>query len=231
MVESFFTLLSQLEATFNPENPAGLLILLSLAVVTDIGVPVPFVLDSILILAAYRSGLLSVQVLLIVVALFVGRQIGSGVLYLLSRYLGKAFICWLKRHFPSIGNGLDSFAGRLCHWAPVAITTGRLTPGLLQITSVAAGAIRLRYSSFFLGVTLASLVYDGILIVLGLIAAHSPRAHDINFTIWLLISMLIIVCFLWPVIFTVLRRSGKKSVPQAEGSQPANIKPVKSPRF
>ena len=75
---------------------------------------------------------------------------------------------------------------------------------------VAAGTIRLRYSHFFLGVAAASLIYDTVLILLGVIAAYSPRAHDVNFTIWLLISLIIIVCVLWPTIFILIRRAGKK---------------------
>jgi membrane protein DedA with SNARE-associated domain len=217
MIDSFLAFLSQLEATFSTGNPSGLVILFFLAAVTDIGVPVPFVLDTILILASYHStaggaGPLSFPVLLIVAMLFAGRQLGSGILYLLSRFLGKKFLNWLKRHVPSIGDKLDAFKTRLSHWAVLAVTTGRLTPGLLQITSVASGTICLRYSHFVLGIAISSIVYDGILILLGFIAAHSPRSSDINFTIWVLIAMMIIVCVLWPLIFMIVRR-GKKGRP------------------
>ncbi len=213
MVSSFIALLTNLEATFNPGNPSGLLILFLLAVITDIGVPIPFVLDTILILAAYHSGPLSVPVLLIVLMLFAGRQLGSGILYVLSRFLGKSFLDWVKRRVPSVGNGLDSFKSRLKRWAPLAIVTGRLTPGLLQITSVASGAVCLRYTDFAIGIALASIIYDGILILLGFIAAHSPKSDDIDFTVWMLIALVITVCILWPVIFIVVRRSSKKPTP------------------
>jgi membrane protein DedA with SNARE-associated domain len=215
MVESFFALLENLEATFNPGNPSGLLILFFLAIVTDIGVPVPFVLDTILILTAYRAWTapnpLWIPVILIVVMLFVGRQAGSGILYLLSRLLGKVFLNWLRCHVPSIGSRLESFGARLEHWAPMTVATGRLTPGLLQLTSVAAGAIRLRYYYFALGVAIASLIYDGILVLLAFIAAHSPRADDINFTIWLLVALVAVVCILWPLIFFMTQRTARKT--------------------
>jgi membrane protein DedA with SNARE-associated domain len=183
-------------------------------VVTDIGIPVPFVLDTILILTAYKAFITPdpvwTPVIVIVLALFVGRQVGSGILYMISRYLGGAFIRWLKCHVPSAGNRMDGLTRRLSHWATLTIVTGRLTPGLLQVTSVAAGTMRIHYGYFTLGVALASLVYDGILVLLGFIAAHSPRATDINFTIWLLISMVIIVCILWPIIFVAANRKEKK---------------------
>jgi membrane protein DedA with SNARE-associated domain len=217
MVEGFIALLTNLEATFNPSNPNGLIILFALAVITDIGVPVPFVLDTILILSAYKVFSEVNQnwtpVILIVVMLFLGRQVGSAILYGLSRFVGVGFINWLRKHVPSIGCRLDSFSTGKKHWAPLAVVTGRLTPGLLQITSVAAGAIRLGYPYFVVGVALASLLYDGILVGLGLVAAHSPMANDINFTIWLLITLMIIVCILWPLLVFAVRRSSKKVQP------------------
>jgi membrane protein DedA with SNARE-associated domain len=228
MVENIQAFLSQMETAFSTGNPSGLLILCLLAVIADIGIPIPFVLDSILILTAYHSGPLSKSALLIVAALFVGRQIGSAILYLLSRVVGKIFLDWLQRHFPSIGSRLDVFKSRLNHWAPLAVATARLTPGLLQITSVAAGAIRLRYSLFVAGITISSIIYDGILILLGFIAASSPKSSDVNFTIWLLISMLIMVCILWPLLFLVIRRRGKKEnwpYRAVKPAKPANKNP------
>ena len=215
MIESVFALLSNLEATFNPGNPSGLLILFFLAVIADIGIPIPFVLDSVLLLTAFKVWIAPdpvwTPVVLIIVMLFIGRQAGSALLYFLTRLLGKSFINWLKRRFPSMGNRLDSYRDKLKRWAPLAIATGRLTPGLLQITSVVAGNIRLRYHYFALGIALASIIYDGLLILLAFIAAHSPKSNDINFTIWLLIALLIIVCLLWPFIFFVIQRGGKKA--------------------
>jgi membrane protein DedA with SNARE-associated domain len=211
MVESFLTpLLSYIETAFSPGNFSGLLVLAFLAAITDVGIPIPFFLDTILILAAYHAGSNYLPVFMIVLALFIGRQAGSGALYLISRFLGKGFIKWLKRRFPTIGNRLDSAKLVKSRWTPVAVVTGRLTPGLLQITSVAAGSIRLRYLHFALGVAISSLIYDAILILLGFIAAHGPKSDDVNFTTWLVISLIIVVCILWPVLFIVLHRSSKK---------------------
>ena len=214
MVTHFLAFLSSLEATFVTTNPRGLIILFSLAVITDIGVPIPFVLDTILLLTAFKVWINPnpnwMPVFLIVLMLFVGRQVGSGILYLLSHHFGNAFLNRIKKKFPSVGNRLDSFKTRLTHWAPLVVVTGRLTPGLLQITSVASGTIRLHYPYFALGIALASLIYDGILILLAFIAAHNPKAADINFTFWVLIAMVVIVCILWPIIFVFIQRNKKK---------------------
>jgi membrane protein DedA with SNARE-associated domain len=204
-----------LDYTFSSSNISGLLILFSLAVITDIGIPVPFVLDTILLFTAFGVWTTNnpQPVLLIVCALFLGRQVGSAILYFISRLLGGVFIKWLKRHVPVVGNSLDSFKVRLKHWAPLVVTTGRLTPGLLQVTSVAAGAVRLHYPQFALGIALSSLIYDGILVLLGFIAAHTPLSHDPNFSLWLVITMIVIVSILWPLLFVVIRRNYKKPLP------------------
>jgi membrane protein DedA with SNARE-associated domain len=215
MIEFFASIFNMLESAFMPSNPNGPLVLFFLAVITDIGLPVPFVLDSILILSAYRVMTVPdaswAPVLVIVLALFLGRQVGSGILYMMSRYLGGAFINWLNRHFPSVGSRMEYLKRRLDHWPTLNVVTGRLTPGLLQVTSVAAGTVRLRYTYFAIGIAISSLVYDGILIFLGFIASHSPRSTDINFTLWLLVSMIIVVGILWPIIFVTANRKIKKN--------------------
>lgn len=209
-----------LEKTFSVGNPSGLLILFFLAAVTDIGIPIPFVLDSILMFTAYNVWGTHEQtwttVVLIVIMLFAGRLLGSSILYMLSRMLGKVFINWVKRHFPSMGNRVDSYCKRLDRWAPLAVTTGRLTPGLLQITSVISGTIRVRFYYFVLGIAFASIVYDGILVLLGYIAARSSRALDTNFGIWLMVGMIVLVCLLWPTIFFCVQRSNKKAAQSAK---------------
>jgi membrane protein DedA with SNARE-associated domain len=204
-------LLTQLESTFVPTNPRGLLALFSLAVITDIGVPVPFVLDTILLLTAFQVWISPhhnwMPVILIVLMLFVGRQVGSGILYLLARRLGRAFLSRVEKRFPSVGFRLEAFKLRLRHWAPLVVVTGRLTPGLLQITSIASGTMRMRYQYFAAGIAMASLIYDGILVFLAFIAAHNPGADNADFTIWLLIALVITVGILWPLIFFLVQRS------------------------
>jgi membrane protein DedA with SNARE-associated domain len=203
-----------LETSFDLSNPSGLAILALLAAITDIGIPVPFILDTILMLTAYKVCISAyphwTPVIMIVIMLFIGRQIGSGILYLLARYLGYAFLKVIKKYFPSIGHVLDSFKERLHHWAPLVVVTGRLTPGLLQVTSIASGTIRLRYYFFAAGIAIASLVYDGLLILLAFIASRMHKVSDENFTSWLVITMIVLVCVLWPVLFVIIKSRFKK---------------------
>jgi len=205
-----------IESTFSLTNPIPLIVVFLVVLLADIGFPAPFVDDMALLVTSY--GVFSkpnpnlTPVVLIVAALFVGRQIGSGILYLISRVVGGAFLKWVKRHIPSIGNKLDAFKSRLGRKAVLVITTGRLTPGLLQVTSVVSGACHLNYYQFALGIAISSIIYDGALVILGLIAAHSPLSRDPNLTLWLLITMIVIVSILWPLIFVLVQRSKKKPV-------------------
>ena len=203
-----------IESTFSLAHPFGLLVVFSIVIIADIGFPIPFVDDLALMVTSY--GIFSkpdpdfTPIILVVAALFVGRQIGSGILYAISRVVGGAFLNWLKRHIPSIGNRLDSFKARLGRYAVLVVTTGRLTPGLLQVTSIVSGAVRLNYLQFALGIALSSIIYDGVLVLLGFIAALSPLSRNPNFAFWLLISMIITVTILWPLIFVLVRRDKKK---------------------
>lgn len=209
MVEAFVALLSYLEAIMSPENGIGLAALFAVAVITDIGFPVPFVLETVLLLTAYNSGALSMHVLLVIIVLFLGRQAGSAILYFVSRHAGSALLNWFNRHFPTFSRRLGTRGIDLTRWAPLTIATSRMTPGLLQVTSIAAGAIRLRYYDFVLGITFASIIYDGVIILLGFITSSGPQARDTEFTIWLMISIFIVLFFLWPLCYMLIRRNNK----------------------
>ena len=208
------SLLQWLETSFVTINLLSLSILFFLALITDIGIPVPFFLDTVLLLTAYKVLINPdhnwIPVILILIMLFIGRQAGSGILYFISRHLGHRFLKRVINKFPSLGDGLESLKTRLHHWAPLAVTSGRLTPGLLQITSIASGTIHLRYSYFAAGIAMASLIYDGLIVLLAFIAAHSPKAADMDFMFWVLIATIICVSILWPVIFVVIQRNKQK---------------------
>ncbi len=210
MVDAFLAFLSYLETITSPENALGLPALFAVAVVTDIGFPIPFVLETVLLLSAYSSGPLSWQVLFVLIALFLGRLAGSAILYFLSRRAGNTLLNWFSRHFPSASRRLLMHRTDFTRWAPLTIATSRLTPGLLQITSIAAGAMRIPFNDVVLGITFSTIVYDGVIILLGFITSSVPTAGDMNFTFWFMISIFIVLFFLWPLCYMLIRRNHKK---------------------
>ena len=57
-------------------NPLSLLSLFLVTVLTEAGVPFPFVMDSVLFVSGFKTGTLTLQLALTMLAVFVGRQVG-----------------------------------------------------------------------------------------------------------------------------------------------------------
>ena len=76
-------------------------------------------------------------------------------------------IPWISNKFPSFSERLESLNYKLARKETIAIIAGRLIPGLLYVTTLAAGSLRVKYKQFFIGVAISSLLYDGILIFIG----------------------------------------------------------------
>lgn len=144
------------------------------AVLTEVGVPFPFVLDTAVLFVGYQAGFFSVRLLALMLVLFLGGVVGSGLVYLLARLLGSQFLNLLGRRFAGLPNSVRHLSSTLSsRRAPLAIAVARLTPGLLIPVSVASGCMRLPFQLFVLGLGLASLIIDMLLITVGLITRHA----------------------------------------------------------
>ena len=152
----------------NQGNTVAMITLFFIVTLTEIGIPFPFILDSILFFTSYSAGPISFSEMIVFSMVFLGRQFGSTVLYWLTRFLGNALINWIGKRFPRIPRNLERLENNLSSHAIMAVAIPRLT-GLLTLVSIAGGTIRMRYSYFVLGVALSSLIFDGALIVLGYI--------------------------------------------------------------
>ncbi len=167
---------------------------------TEVGVPFPFLLDSVLFYAGYEFGMLSPRVGLILAALLLGREMGGGAIYWLSYFLGEQAIVRLEKRFPSLRGKLQRVVARLGHNAPVAVAIARLTPGLLSAASVSSGACGVRYRHFALGIVLASAVADGALLASGIVTNQSLRYLGFKPPTWLLIVIFAVVaCLVWAI--------------------------------
>lgn len=180
----------------NQSSPGALAALLLVAALTEVGVPFPFVIDGVLFITSYQSGLWSIQVLYVIVALLVGRELGAAVIFWLSRFLGNVFINWMEKHFPALHGKLMGLCGRLGKRAVPAVAIARLTPGLLTPSSVAAGAIYMRYGYFMLGIVLASLIADGALIAFGFAARHGLEYLGFTPSGWEVVGVLLVLVLL-----------------------------------
>jgi membrane protein DedA with SNARE-associated domain len=190
----------------NQGNAAAMATLFFIVALTEIGIPFPFILDSVLFFTSYSAGPLSVQVMLVFLMVFLGRQFGSTVVYWLTRLLGNALINWLGKRFPKVSGNLERLENNLSTHAVMAVTIPRLT-GLLTLVSIASGAIRLRYYYFVLGVALSSFIFDGALIVLGYITKQGFEYLGFTPSAWhVIVALVIVISLVWVVTHVLIKK-------------------------
>jgi membrane protein DedA with SNARE-associated domain len=160
------TILDQAIAAIGQGNIAAMFALFLVVALTELGIPFPFILDATLVYASYQTGIISSEVALVFLVVFLGRQFGAGILYWLTRLLGNAFTHWLGKRFPTIPKRLTALETKIGNQAIWAITIARLS-SLLTVASITSGVIRLRYYNLVIGVALSSLIFDGTLIIVG----------------------------------------------------------------
>ena len=205
-MEWLYSLLSELCEGVSLGNPAALGVLFSLGIIGDIGVPLLLTEELFLFFASYNVGPLSTEVLLIVLALLLGREVGAAVLYWVSRTLGSRLISRVEKRLPWLPKRIEWVRTRLYKRPALSIALVRLTPGLLQIPSLAAGVTRLRYSDFILGVALSSLAYDVVVILLGLGARFGLENLKTNPASYLLGGFIIFSAIVWLALYFASRR-------------------------
>lgn len=207
MIEWINGALSTLAASINVDNPGGLVAIFFIAVSCDIGIPFPFVLDTIVFFTTYEVGALSLPVLLILMMLLGGRLLGTGIIYWVSRLLGPRFTEWLGRRSKFLQRNLEQFQNRLGRWTIPVIVAARLTLGLMQVSSVAAGTLRVRYYQVVLAIILSSIVYDGTLIILGTLARLGFKDVGPEYSAWIVIAFVAIMAAIFVAIHFIRRRS------------------------
>lgn len=198
--------LSTLAASINVDNPGGLAAIFFITMSCDIGIPFPFVLDTIVFFTTYKMGAFSLPVLLIILMLLGGRLLGTGIVYWVSRLLGPRFVDWVGKRSKFLRRNLERFQNRLDRWPILVITGARLTLGLMQVSSVAAGTMRVRYYKLVLAIVLSSIVYDGTLIILGTLARLGLKDVGPEYSAWIVLGFVAIMTVVFVAIHLIRRR-------------------------
>lgn len=206
MIDWINRALSTLAASINVNNPGGLAAIFLLTVSADIGIPFPFALDTILFFTTYKMGAFSLPVLLIITMLLGGSLLGTSIIYWVSRLLGTRFINWLGKRSKFLRRNLEQFQNRLGRWTIPVIVAARLTPGFMQISSVAAGTVRIHYYQVVLAIVLSFIVYDGTLILLGSLARLGLKDVGPEYTAWIVIGFVAIMAAVFATIHLVRRK-------------------------
>lgn len=194
-------LFSQLTYNVSLQNPASLGVLFIMGVLSDLGFPLLLTLEIFVLFASYYIGPLSMQVVLIMIMLLLGREIGAAILYWVSRLVGIPFLQWLEKHFSWFLRGVETLKSRITQRIALAVVVVRLTPGFLQVPSIVAGSLKLQYWRFALGVVISSLIYDSGLVLFGFIARETIKnaSQDLqNYFIFGFISLIIVM---WLILY------------------------------
>jgi membrane protein DedA with SNARE-associated domain len=195
-------------ASIGVDNPTGLLVIFFVALSCDIGVPFPFVLDTIVFFTTYEVGALSWQVLLVLVMLLGGSMMGTSILYWISRRLGPRFVAWLGRRSKFLQRSLERFQNRLGRWKIPVIVAARLTPGLMQVSTVASGTTRLPYYQMVLAIVFSFIAYDGTLVALGTIARLGLRDVGPQNSAYIVFGFVGIMTVIFIAVHLIRRRIG-----------------------
>jgi len=206
MIHWINSALATLAASINVNNPGGLVAIFFITVSCDIGIPFPFVLDTILFFTTYEIGAFSWPVLLIILMIWGGRLLGTGIIYWVSRLLGPRFINWVGRRSKFLRRNFEQFQNRLGRWSIPVIVAARLTPGLMQISSVAAGTVRVPYYKVVLAIIFSSIAYDGTLVTLGTLARLGLKDVGPEYSAWIVIGFVGIMAVVFIAVHLIRRK-------------------------
>ena len=205
------SLLNYLTSGVSVHHPVTLLVIFTLGALSEVGVPLFFSLEILLFFISYDYGPLSSQALLMVLMLLLGRETGANLLYLVTRSLGRRFLDWLAKRSLRTMRSVEQFRARLNKNPTIMVAMVRITPGLLQVPSITAGAVRLRPLSFVGGVALSSLIYDTILILLGFSARFVLPHMNTQPKTYLFVGFCCLIVIVWLILFLFSRHNTTKN--------------------
>ena len=202
----------QLSSLVSVNNPAGLAAIFGLVLLADIGIIIPFIIEPALFLITFQSGPFSLPVLLFVLMMAAGRQAGTAILYGLSLFAGDRIGRLIKRFFPKFAGRfsrrLVGFKKRLGNHRSMALATARLTPGLLQVSTVASAVLHINFTCLMLGVFISGIIYDAAIVLLGGLAHYGLRWVDERYSLFIALGAAVLIGLISYIIGRVRRKKG-----------------------
>ncbi len=138
-----------------------------LLLVEEAGVPLPMPGDVVIMFAGYRASEGLMGVLEAALSVTIAVQLGSTILYLLSRRLGHTILVKYGKFIHLDRNKLEKVERWIHRRGPIMVLVGRLTPGLRTPTSIMAGVFAIPFHQFFFFTTLSALIWSGFWLSLG----------------------------------------------------------------
>ena len=209
----------------NSLNSAGtfsleiVLILFVLCVIGEgVGLSVPYLLETIWLMAGYHlvNGSLSVlQLTVLLLAAQAGRQTGLLALYTFGRS-GSSLLAKLTKRFKwneDVGETVTLHGGHKINLlSPFSIAIGRLFWLRIPLTLIMGAKRKLRV--LVLGVVMSSIIYDGMYISVGAIAGSTTKLEPLQITLLMLATLILVyvVTFIIRKIIGFFSRNKARSV-------------------
>jgi membrane protein DedA with SNARE-associated domain len=191
-------------------NPLVFGFLFVISTVIEFSIPFPSVQDAVLFYLSYEGRLMP-YVPLVMLTLMAGRILGGSIVYSLAYFQGPRFTLWLDKRFPAFQRSASDLKSRLGNKTPVAVALGRLTPGLLVPTTLAAGTFRVKYLYFCIGVVISSILPDLAEIGSGLALKSGLKLAGIRPTpAFFLVTLAVIMVVIWLSGWLWMRHAARK---------------------
>jgi len=205
MLEVLDQLINTSMAAITSGSPVAIITLFLVVALTECGIPFPFILDGVLFFTSYEAAASPWHILFVMCIVFLGREFGASIIYWLTRLLGNAMIYWFGKRYKQLKYNWASLTARLSTQAPMPIALVRVT-GLMTLASVISGAMRIRYISFVSGVALSAAIFDGSLIILGLVTKYGFQFIGFKPQFWHVAAGLIVVMSIFMIIVSLRSR-------------------------
>lgn len=159
---------------FNPQSlihgvesgdPKSLASVFFLLIFNEVGLPLPIVYETILLYTGYQLSHGSPSYLATALFGAFGSAIGASFVFLFFYVFGEELLnSRFLSPYKSKVAGIKSEIGRR---EVLAVTLARLTPGLVGLTSVAAGVLRVNYFKFLAGILTSNFIWASVMITAG----------------------------------------------------------------
>lgn len=186
---------SWLHSTFTLLGNNSVEALFVLLVIEEMGVPLPVPGDIVIMFVGYRASTGQGSLLWAAVTVVVAVQLGSTVLYTLSRKLGRTVLFRYGRLVHLKPERLMRVETWIRQRGPVMVLMGRLTPGLRTPTSIMAGVFRIQFRHFMFFATLAAAVWGTFWLLLGYFGGRTliPIVRRLHPPLYVVVIVILVV--------------------------------------
>ena len=146
-------------------DPKSLASVFFLLIFNEVGLPLPIVYETLLLYTGYKLSRGNPGYIPTAVFGAFGSAVGASLVFMFFYIFGESLLGskFFVKHMEKVGVLKKELHKR----AILAVTLGRLTPGLVGLTGVAAGILRINYLKFVAGVLVSNLVWAAVMVTAG----------------------------------------------------------------